>query len=168
MKSIVLTMGQVALVDDDDYEWLSQWKWQAMRVKGGGFYACRAHRPTKSRRDDKRVLMHRQIMDAADSVEVDHASLNKLDNRRQNLRVCTRSQNNWNLPVASHNTSGYKGVSWYSRRGVWEAYIGTHGRREKLGYFKSKVSAAIAYNIAAVQLHGEFARLNDVFSGEVA
>jgi hypothetical protein len=166
MKTIPLTKGKAAIVDDADYEWLVKFKWFASSAPSGRFYAMR-NVPSDVRRQ-KKLRMHRAITGCDNGLDVDHINGDSLDNRRGNLRICTRSQNQCNRGKTRVGTSGFKGVSWFKGKSRWRAAIRLDGRSKHLGYYDSKVSAAIAYNIAAVQMHGEFARLNDVFSGEVA
>ena len=108
----------------------------------------------------ERECLHRVLMDAAEGEIVDHIDGNGLNNRRDNLRICTVRQNAQNRRVLA-NTSKYKGVSWDARHKHWVAAIIVNGRRIKLGSFKSEAIAAHMYNRAATRHFGEFARLND-------
>lgn len=108
--------------------------------------------------DGKRVSMHRFLLEAPPGHEVDHRNGNRLDNRRENLRVCSRSENQCNRGKTRGNTSGFKGVGKKGNR--WRASIKARKRRHGLGYFATPEDAARAYDQAAIQLHGEFARLN--------
>lgn len=156
MREIPLTKGKVAIVDDADYEWLNQWKWNA----GDGKYAVRTDGfggPT--------IFMHRLILNPPDDMDTDHVNGNKLDNRRENLGACSRSQNVANVGLRSTNISGFKGVHLRTtHRGNrnWTANIGVNGKREHLGYFDNPTDAAVAYNNAATKYFGEFAKLNEV------
>lgn len=156
MREISLTQGKVALVDDEDYEWLSAYKWCYTSPIG---YAV-----TKVRTPEKQVsmLMHRLIMNAPTNLVTDHINHNKLDNRRENLRLCTRQENNRNMPMRSNNTSGYKGVYWHKARSKWQANIRHLGEEVYLGVFEDKHEAALAYNEKAAELFGEFASLNTI------
>lgn len=154
MKTITLTKGKSCIVDDDDYDELMKYKWK-FRIKDG--YAAR-NIQTKEKNTTR--FMHRQIIGAPPDLQTDHVNHNTLDNRKENLRVCTRSQNNHNHGLSRNNTSGYKGVSWKSNRGKWYASIGINGVGIYLGMFTNKDDAARAYNEAATRLHGEFALLN--------
>lgn len=145
-REIPLTQGHVALVDDKDYErFMAMGKWQ-VSLCGGRLYAARGHQ-----------RMHRLLIDAP---LVDHINGNGLDNRRANLRPATGTQNNANSRRSRANTSGYKGVSLYRRTGRWRAYLGTRPREVHLGYFDTPEQAARAYDAAATQAWGEYARLN--------
>lgn len=108
-KPITITRGQVALVDDEDYVWLSQWKWQAIPGKSGTMYAKRRGNVRKGDKAQT-VLMHRVILNSPLGFDVDHINGNGLDNRRSNLRVVTTSQNLANRRRFKNNRSGYKGV----------------------------------------------------------
>lgn len=96
---------------------------------------------------------------------VDHRDLDKTNNRINNLREATNSQNNYNRPKQTNNTSGYKGVYWNKSCNRWQAYVQAEGKRIHLGVFVDPVEAALAYNSAALKLHGEFARLNRIRRG---
>ena len=156
MKEIHLTKGKVAIVDDTDFEGLSQWKWHA-KLSCGLWYAARA--VTMAGRKIT-IRMHRLITNASDGMEVDHIDGDGLNNLRQNLRIVTRNQNRFNSRVRVDNTSGYKGVSLNKRTGRWVAWIGYYGKHKNLGYFATPEMAAQAYDAAARELFGEFARLN--------
>jgi hypothetical protein len=147
-KEIRLSNGMAAIVDDDDYDFLMQWKWYF-----NGRYAMRCI-------NGKTTGMHRLIAGTPAGVEVDHINGNKLDNRRANLRNCTRSENARNCSVRSDNTSGYKGVFWHKQHGKWSARIKLNGKRHHLGDFDTPTEAGAAYDKAAHEMHGEFARLN--------
>jgi hypothetical protein len=104
--------------------------------------------------------MHRQVLNARRGVKVDHRSGDGLDNRRGNLRVATTGQNNCNVQRRKDCTSGYKGASWHARIGLWQSQIQVAGRKRCLGYHNTAEEAARAYDVAARELHGEFACLN--------
>lgn len=159
---IPLTQGKMALVDAEDYEWLSQWKWRAQKDPGGRtWYAMRLVRDTGPGPHRQRVVrMHRLIMGTPAGMGTDHADHDGLHNCRGNLRICTRSQNAANGRLNANNTSGYRGVTWARRQKRWMATIGYKGKNLHLGYFRSGAEAAEAYNEAAVAIFGEFAYLN--------
>ncbi len=104
--------------------------------------------------------MHRQIMKAPKGLEVDHINGNILDNRRENLRLATHSENNHNRSKYSCNRSGLKGVFWYPRANKFQASIRVHGELLYLGLYKKAEDAARAYDEAAVLYHGQFAKPN--------
>jgi hypothetical protein len=158
MKEIPLTKGKVAIVDDDVYDYLMQWKWY---YEGTGYAARRAR--SYELNPGKLIKMHRAIMNVDDSkIEIDHINGDKLDNRRSNLRKANRAQNTANRGPLITNTSGYKGVSFAKREQLYRAYITFNGKQRGLGYHKTKEEAALAYNQAASFYYGEFAKLNEV------
>lgn len=154
MREIPLTQGKVAIVDDDDFEELNKFKWYA-NANGfkGRVYAVRSSK--------KRIRMHRQIMGFPERMDIDHINGNTLDNRKSNLRIATRSQNLMNSGVGARNTSGYKGVSPSGRPSApFLAQVVVMQKAKNLGRFRSAEEAARAYDKAAKELFGEFARLN--------
>lgn len=156
MGTIPLTKGYIALVDDEDYEWLNQRKWQA-QVHRNTVYAFR-----KDGR--KTVRMHRLILSAPSKIGVDHINGNGLDNRKANLRLANNSQNLANMRKPKHGkTSKYKGV--YKFRNSFAAQIKINKQKIYLGCFKNEEEAALAYNTAAIKYFGEYARVNEVARG---
>jgi hypothetical protein len=149
MKSIPLTQGNFALVDDEDFEWLNQWKWQVHKQKTGKCYADRAFDVEKR---THHIRMHRLIVGAPDGMVVDHINGNSLDNRKENLRLCTPLENSRNCRKKESPT-GYRGVFCYAVIRVNRKYV-------KLGSFRTTEEAARAYDKAAKKYHGEFAVLN--------
>jgi len=105
------------------------------------------------------IYLHRLITNAPQDMEVDHIDHNKLDNRKSNLRLCTRSENKCNKVLSDKNTSGYKGVCWDKSRKKWQANIGKNYKKHTIGHFDTPEEAYAAYCKAAKELHGEFARL---------
>ncbi len=155
MKKIKLTQGKFAIVDDQDYEWLNQWNW----FYGGAGYAIR----NITNENGRTILrMHRLILNVPKGMDTDHINFNRLDNRRENLRIATRSQNLYNKVKPRSNTSGFKGVGIRkeSKTKPYIAFLSTERKRIYLGYHKTAREAAIAYNKAALKYFGEFARLN--------
>lgn len=157
MKTIQLTQGQVALIDDEDFETLNQFKWCAHKDPNT-FYAERVQ--TKPIR--KTIKMHRLIMSVPIGFEIDHKDGNGLNNQRNNLRICTRSENQMNRRKKENSSSIYKGVSFHKREGKWRAVIMINGKYIGLGDFDSEVEAAKAYNTKAIELFCEFANLNNI------
>ena len=154
MRKIKLTQGKYALVDDDDYEWLNQWKWGTYLSHGRWIVSRVA--PV-----NKKIFMGRLILDAPKGMLVDHANQNTLDNRRRNLRLATPSQNSRNKKLDRDSTSGYKGVSFNKEKQLYTVGISVErGKRISPGQFKSKVVAARIYDEAAIKYYGEFAKTN--------
>ena len=159
MKTIPLTRGKEAIVDDEDYGWLSQWGWYLMansEIEGYAHYQPKKHGPF--------YYMHRLIAklmyDIPEGYEVDHINGNSLDNRRANIRIVTPAQNNMNAKKRKGCSSKYKGVSWKEPRQKWYAYHFMNGKQYHLGVFDSEIKAAKAYDEAAKKHYGKFARLN--------
>lgn len=152
-REIPLSRGKVAIVDDDDYEWLARYKWH-ISIKG---YASRTEPITK-----KTIRMHRAILGLKDDEQGDHINGDRLDNRRCNLRKCTQAQNAINSTSRRNSTSRFKGVSWNEDKRKWQVEIQISKTRFYLGSYKSEIDAARAYNEAALKYHGDFARLNDI------
>lgn len=155
MREIPLTQGKVVMVDDSDFEWLSKFKWHYAEWKGIGY----AKKNNKGQ-SPAILKMHRLIMSAGRAEKVDHINRNTLDNRRGNLRIVTQSQNMMNAAIRKTNTSGYKGVCYVSRTNRWCANIWKDRKQIYLGSFRDKKDAALAYNKAALALHGQYAFLN--------
>lgn len=159
MKKIKLAnTNKYALIDDCDFESVSKFKWHLDRGRNGR----KADYAWRSESGGKKFYMHREIMGATTEQTIDHISNNKLDNRRSNLRFCTRSENQFNKGLSKNNTSGFKGVCFKKREGKWSAKIASNHKRYDLGLFNTAEDAARAYNEAAKKYHGEFARLNVV------
>jgi hypothetical protein len=152
---IPLTQGKYAIVDPDDYFRLSKFKWYVV-FGGSTYYAVRTIFIDGKRH---RLPMHRAILKVADSLVVDHINHNGLDNRKANLRIATVAQNAWNAE-RPRGRSGYKGVSFDKRTGLWRVFIAYNGKRKQLGSFHDKREAAKAYDRAAKKYHGQFASLN--------
>ena len=149
VRKIHLTHGQVAIVDNEEYAWLSQHKWQALWNKSiQSYYAYRMDYLGKIDGEYKRKgqLMHRAIMDAFEKEEVDHINHDTLDNRKENLRIVTHRQNNQNKK--RKGSSKYPGVYWNKREKVWQTSISVNGKRHYLGRFKEERDAAKAYEKA--------------------
>lgn len=163
MKEIPLTKGFVALVDDEDYELLSQLTWTPNKdgyaLSSNNDLAQKLY-PFLSFGWPKRVLMHRLIFGlAAVGVEIDHRDRNRLNNQRGNLRTADKSLNQMNSQ-SRPGTSQYKGVSWRERDQHWRADIVLDSKQTHLGHFACEIDAANAYDRAAVRLFGDFAKLN--------
>lgn len=161
MQKIPLTRGKFAMVDDEDYDFLNQWKWNAHRG-ANTFYATRGVW-IKERKKMKEVAMHRVILGLTDSkIHVDHKDHNGLNNQKENIRRATPSQNCANIKPKEGKTSKFLGVSKRTDNGKWKAEIRKNNIGYRLGTFNNEVDAAKAYNEAAKKLHGEFANLNTI------
>lgn len=139
---IPLTEGMHALIDAKDFDKIGDRLWG--KVKS---YAVR-HRD---------IYMHKVIMGTESTV--DHKNRNSFDNRKSNLRLCSRVENNQNV-ASWGKTSAFKGVHKPSNENIWIAQIRCNGTRKRIGRFKTEIEAALAYDREAALLHGEFAFLN--------
>ena len=159
---IKLTQDKYAVIDKKDFKWLNQWKWcfEDKRHTGYGYAVRRQWEPLKKRY--KHILMHRLIMESPKGMQIDHQNGNGLDNRRENLRIVTNQQNRQNQfhYRKLNKTSSYKGVYWNKNRNKWTTFIGINGIRTYLGQFDNERYAAMAYDIWAKDLFGEYAKLN--------
>ncbi len=151
MKTIPLTRGLVAIIDDADFEAVSAFKWCAT----ANGYAIRNLRISGVK---KMQLLHRFITGASPDKQVDHINMDRLDNRRVNLRICSNAENNRNKKAHIDSSTGIKGVFWCKRRSKFYSQIMTGGKKKFLGYSDTKEGAAGLYAGAAAILHGDFAR----------
>lgn len=157
--AIPLTQGKVALIDEGDAPLVLPYRWHRR-------YSPREHTDYAGRSillpngKPHLVFMHSVILLPIPGLVVDHRNGDGLDNRRENLRYATTSQNGGNRRIGANNTSGYRGVDYRKRRLRWRARIAFEGERIELGHFGSPEEAARAYDLAARRLFGEFARLN--------
>lgn len=161
MKEIQLTQGKVALVDDEEFEFLNEFKWQAHKHRdtNESYYAITNVKLGVNKW--KSIKMHRLIMKVVDpKILVDHRDRNGLNNQKINLRTATRLDNAANRNSKPNTTSKFLGVSWHIARNKWRANIQKNKKIKHLGYFINEIEAAKAYNNAAILTHGEFANLN--------
>lgn len=160
MKEIFLTQGKVTLVDDADYEWLNQYNWYAAKQHSGNYYAVRQI-PTVNGKQNT-IFMHRQILglEWKNKQQGDHQNHNTLDNRQDNLRICTNQQNQMNQKPKRNTSSQFKGVSWNKNAKKWQANIRINKELKHLGYWILEEVAALRYDMVAIREHGEFAHLN--------
>lgn len=162
MKEIKLSRGLTAIVDDEIYDFVNQFKWYAEKAKTG-YYAARGfyYLDEFGVKKHRIVKMHRQILGVLDeSILVDHVDLNGLNNQKINLRKCNLIQNNRNRRSDRNTTSKYKGVCLDKRRKKWRSNLTINGKQIYLGSFDSEYEAAMVYNESAKINFGEFAYLN--------
>lgn len=157
MKIIELTRGKIALIDDEDFDLVSSHKWCAVHTSAKRWYATR-------REKGKTIYMHVFLIGQKVGKEIDHCDGDGLNNQRCNLRFCTSGQNKANrrLFITPGKGSRFKGVLWIAKRNTWQAWIKKNYKRTYLGRYALEEDAARAYNRAALEYFGEFARLNDV------
>jgi HNH endonuclease len=163
-RTIPLSRGLVGIVDADDFDRVSQFKWHAIkRPRDGRFHVMRS---SKSDGVRKTIYLHRWLMDAPIGMEVDHKNGDGLDNRRENLRICTRAQNARNFRRDSpRKSSRFHGVSWDRRYKRWLVVICagdgmSRAKQKYIGRYRDETEAALAYDAAARTYHGEFAVTN--------
>ena len=157
MKEIPLTQGKVAIVDDEDYEWLSKWKWCALKrvlKRGIQWYAIRQEAKCSFREKARMVIMHREILGLSETkIFGDHKNHNGLDNRRENLRSATPKQNAGNTRKRPGGTSRFKGVSWCRTYEQWCVKVGS----KFIGRYDTEEEAGKASEEAHKARYGEYA-----------
>jgi hypothetical protein len=158
LKEILLSQGKYAIVDDEDFEKVNKFKWTLQKGRKTD-YAARNDMSSGKR---KYQYLHRFIMGVSDSgVMVDHINHNGLDNRKENLRICSNGQNQRNKGKAKHSKQPYKGVRIRrTLQNKYEARIRDNGVEYYLGRYETAREAAFAYDIAALKRFGEFAMTN--------
>lgn len=143
------------IVDAEDFDRLAtRASWRAMRDKGNSLYAVGDAKGNRLER------MHRIVLQAPRKILVDHINGHGLDNRKANLRLATYSENLRNARISKRNSTGYKGVSWCKRSEKFVAHICFNGKAKFIGYFRTAQDAALAYDAAALELYGDYAKTN--------
>ena len=166
MMEIKLTQEKTTLVDDILYDYLSQWKWQAMKHHDQGSYYVGRRRLISETNRPTTIKLHRVIWEQKTNkeipheLEIDHIDGNPLNNTISNLRLSTHQENCSNVKKQLHVSSIYKGVTWYKRGNNWTAQIRVNDKKIHLGYFENELDAAKKYDEAATLHFGKFARLN--------
>lgn len=155
-KKLMLSNKSVALVDNEDFEKVSMYSWYLHK---GGYAARNGTRPG----EPHTIFLHHFVTSTGYKYVVDHINGNRLDNRKENLRIVTQQQNCFNRPPNKNKSSSkYKGVYWSKQKNLWLALIKINGKSRHLGYFNTEINAAIAYNENAKVLFGKYAWLNNV------
>jgi len=150
MAEIKLKSGEICLIDDEDFNRISEFKWYLTKGKYARGYI----------KGDKMRFMHRFILSISDpKIMIDHKNRNGLDNRKENLRICTSKQNHSNVEKYK-GTSKYKGVSWDKKSNKWKASLTTDNKSRHLGFFVDEVEAAKAYDSAAIEIFKEYSCIN--------
>lgn len=150
---------KVAIIDSCFFASVQEYRWNLSNL---GY----CYRMEKGSKRGRMIYLHREIMSLIGNLPktalIDHVNSNRLDNRAVNLRIASQSENMCNRGPTSRNKSGYKGVYEHKSSRKWRAYIKKDYKQVYLGVFDTKEEAAIAYNNAALELHGQFAYLNPV------
>ena len=157
IRMIALTQGQFTIVDEEDYEILSRWKWQAVWARGTQSYYAQRSSPRDVNGKQEIIPMHRQLLGLTkgNRLKGDHINHDTLDNRRINLRAVTAQQNAQNRKRYRDNRSGFKGVA--KNYGQWVACITVDGKTTVLGRFATPEAASECYKKAAQERFGEYA-----------
>lgn len=171
-RLIPLTQGKYAIVDEEDYESVSRFKWHVAKHPRQNYAACVMYMGIiKGKSQTCSMSLHRLIMRPPSNKHIDHIDHNALDCRKFNMRLCNRTQNNRNLRSHLGSSSDHKGVYWAKHAKKWRACICVDRKRYWLGYFDSEVEAAQVYDQAAIKYYGQFAYLNfpkEAYINEVA
>lgn len=158
MIDFVITNG-IVLLDEADLSAVLEHNWYAVR-KGNKIYACTTLYDKNRSSKRYKLYMHRYLKGAIKGETVDHVNGDGMDNTRCNLRKCSKAENARNSELSASNTSGYKGVTWNKNAKKWLAQLKVDRRHVYIGVFTDILDAAKAYNTAALEHFGEFARLN--------
>lgn len=156
MKIIKSVQGKNVIVSDEDYDTLTKYKWYTTSRN----YCLRYFKNSKNKLTSRSI--HRDIMRPLKDEEIDHINRNPLDNRRDNLRIANRFENNHNVGIKTTNKTGYKGVHFDKGMNKYRAQITINKKNKYIGCFESAKEAAFAYNNEALKSYGEFANLNTI------
>lgn len=159
---VKLPNGQITLISKQDEHLIEVFPYHNVY---GNYFRISRYVKTEYGKAKEEYYFHRLIMEFPKGFDIDHINRNKLDNRRTNLRLCSRGENNMNKSKALGLTSKYRGVSYRPKsnsKNPWVAYISKKGVRYELGYFKDENSAALAYNEKAKELWKDFAFQNEI------
>jgi len=155
MKTIAIKQYEI-IVDDEDYQRvMDSMKWTPSNNGNGKIYFYKAKRVNGK---DVYISLHRFLMDCPNGMLVDHINGNTFDNRKENLRICTKRQNNFNVQGRKKNKSKLKGISRYFYTALYQARIQVDGKTIFLGKFETAEEAHLAYCEASKKYHGEFGR----------
>ena len=156
-RRIKLSKGKYAIVDPEDFEKLSQYKWHCTNYG----YAARKIPKGKRTGREQSIMMHRELCPVPDGMWVDHINRKRNDNRRANLRPATRQQNCWNTRQnRTKSKTQYIGIHWNKNRRKWQLQLTVNGRQRGFGYYADEKEAGKAYDKVAIKYRGEFALLN--------
>lgn len=156
MTKYIKISGQVAMVDNEDYDWISKFSWH-LKNSGTVLYArCNVVLDNKH----TTMTMHRMVMTAKKGQIVDHIDRNGLNNQKYNLRFATKAQNKMNCISHKNSSSKYKGVHWNKVSKVWQSRIQFEGKKIFLGAFDNEIEAARAYDKKSIEIFGEYSRVN--------
>jgi hypothetical protein len=143
------------MVDDEDFDILNKHKWHIAKNSKTWYAQRNVYKPKHGM-----IFLHRQILNIPDGMFIDHIDGNGLNNQKANIRVCTKAENCRNARIRGDNTSGYKGVSFHKPTKKWSASIQADKKQKHIGLFQSPQEAAFAWNIAAKEMHKDYAKLN--------
>lgn len=159
---VLIISGYEVIIDDEDYERISNYNWGIKRIGPAPYVRCGGgNKATGCRKTFKpSILMHRFIMglEPGDKRIIDHKNMNTLDNRKENLRICTATENSRNVTKRKNNKTGLKGVAIFKQNGRYRAYITVNKKQIHLGYYTDKEKAHNAYIEASKKYHGEYGR----------
>ena len=154
-------------VDEEDFEFLDKMTWTVFRARNTFYAAGIIRKRYRKDGDPARVKMHRWIMKCPDGMQVDHKDGNGLNNQKDNLRIATHAQNSKNKRVIRQTPSGFKGVAYNAKKGLYCARIGVDGKLIHGGWTKNKYAAALKYNEMAILYFEEFACINELTDQEL-